>query len=546
MNVKRRVAAKLATLDGAKAIYSIMIGLAVRESLTQVFPGFGKPPVLSFTASVIVFAYLCTVTRYSHGIFLLIGLTGQRINEAGLPVSRRVAFHYVLILSIGTCLAIMAETIPVNGLCNLSSYILSTSFLAMVGLVHYMRSGVVREPLRRGKLVRLWRDTTLGYSARAEVNWMALGVVVLFACVALHPATTFFAVSPECAAMLFSGILIAVTVLDYVGNRSFFFGGSVDLPRRKMVYVCSPLRLGTNGTEEELRRNIERAQHYCHEILKYDNLQPFAPHAFYSYLLHSERDEDHTLMEECAWAFIDACDLMYLYWNHLDAQWGMPIRSRKALPPQQGSEIGGMMAVWDRAKQMGVAVEYGRVHDPEPSPGKWLRPEWAPPQYGASIPKVPSARGARTDAVRKRVYVCSPFRGNLKVFNGLSDRKKIEMMRANIRRALWYCYNLLVGTEFVAPFASTAFYSYFDADLQSGNVGPIVHERLLERAISVLQMCDAVYVYTNDGLPSHASLSEGMSRVIRNAEALGIEVQYRVATTPEAAFVPTLPKFGGA
>lgn len=97
----------------------------------------------------------------------------------------------------------------------------------------------------------------------------------------------------------------------------------------------------------------------------------------------------------------------------------------------------------------------------------------------------------------KRVYICSPLRGDLE---------------NNIKNAKEYCrMACLFGTLPVAP------HIYFTAFLDDN----IEHERLLgmELGIELLKDCQEVWVFTN-GEPSH-----GMKAEIEVAEKMGLKVK---------------------
>ena len=73
----------------------------------------------------------------------------------------------------------------------------------------------------------------------------------------------------------------------------------------------------------------------------------------------------------------------------------------------------------------------------------------------------------------------------------------------------------------VAPFSPQAFYPYFtnyedDKDLH-----------WLEWALEILKLCDAIYVYTEDGFETEQYVSKGMCQCIDKARQLGMEVQFR-------------------
>jgi dienelactone hydrolase len=96
----------------------------------------------------------------------------------------------------------------------------------------------------------------------------------------------------------------------------------------------------------------------------------------------------------------------------------------------------------------------------------------------------------------KRIFVCSPYRGDIET---------------NVKRAKRIC-NDLANLGFV-PIAPHLYFPQFLDDAIE-----IERQRGITMGMSLLKDCDAVYVY---GKPT-----EGMKQEIQFAEALGITVYY--------------------
>jgi nucleoside 2-deoxyribosyltransferase len=184
------------------------------------------------------------------------------------------------------------------------------------------------------------------------------------------------------------------------------------------------------------------------------------------------------------------------------------------------------------AKKLGLEVVYRR--DDQNGLGDNLA-DW-------HVPICPSSAQPPLEDLdsMKRVYVCTPFRGKNFSKEGLSEAEKRHILEENIRSAMWYCRTLARDPKLsVAPFAPHAFYPYFLPEVGR----KIGWDDWFIASLEILKVCDAVYVYTNDGLPNKEFISTGMSHVIKLAEALGIEIQYKKTLPVPGEWNPAMPQF---
>jgi len=134
--------------------------------------------------------------------------------------------------------------------------------------------------------------------------------------------------------------------------------------------------------------------------------------------------------------------------------------------------------------------------------------------------------------------VCTPFRGP----RSEGDLLNKDTMNANIAMTLRICQGLARREDkHLAPIAPHAFYPYFwnffDPD---GSVNRDKWDEWFECSIEILKACDAVYVYTPDGLPD-GGLSEGMTEVVESAHSLGLEIRYFRIPQSLTDWTPALP-----
>jgi hypothetical protein len=535
-----RIISKVSTLDAARTIFFIVVGLAIKQSLGlfgHTWPSrelSDAPPEWGLLVRVIIcLGYLCTVIRYSHGVTLLYGHEKERIENQRLPSASKVSALSLFLVLLAIPFFLMADNIG-----NLRAYVICTGCMLAIDLLYIWRSEIVRAPLRRLRLQRIRQrrsDTERGTGPHAALWWMASDVMLIGVCIAFLIRTPLgSALDPYPAApyLLFSGWLILFTVLDYYHNWDFYFGGRDDRRQQKFVFVCSPLRA---EKEEVIGANINRAQLYCLNLMKRtawrgQKITPFASHAFFTYFLNDNVPEDRALARECAVAYLSACDAIYAYAPQVADEPGKPSPRYKL--------SAGMAHEVDEAKRFGLEIKYLAETMDQNTPEGWQPPRWNKITYAQKLTvRKRSENYFRSAEQRKKVYVCTRFRGpQSKPGKDWEAQKKT--LRDNTSLALWHCHELARDVdEAVAPFAPQAFYPYFWKFTNESGIVKAQFDEWFERSIEVLKVCDAVYVYTTDGMPptdtfdpaepESDNASEGMRRVVRTAKSLGLEIQYR-------------------
>lgn len=530
-----RITSKISTLDAARTIFFIVVGLAVKQSLGlfgHTWPSrdhADAPPDWSFwVRAFICLGYLCTVIRFSHGVTLLYGYEKERIENPSLPSATKVSELSLFLALLAIPLFLMADNIG-----DLQAYVICTGCMLAVDLLYIWRSEVVRAPL--GRLRKLKKDTEKGTGPRAALWWMVSDLLLIAICAAFlirTPAGAVFDAYPPAPYLLFSGWLILFTVLDYRVNWDFYFGGRDDQRKQKFVFVCSPLRA---EKEEVLRANINRAQLHCLNLMKRtarrgQKITPFASHAFFTYFLNDNVPEDRALGRECAIAYLSACDAVYAYAPKAPEEPGKS-GPRYILTHGMGHEV-------NEARRFGLEIKYLAETMDQNTPDGWRPPDWGKITY-AQKPKGRKRsesyfRGAEQ---RKKVYVCTRFRGpSSEAKKSWSEQK--ATLKKNTSLALWHCHELARDVdEAVAPFAPQAFYPYFWKFTNEGGIDEAKRKEWFDRSIEVLKVCDAVYVYTSDGMPptdggdpgkpENDNASDGMREVVQTAKKLGLEIQFR-------------------
>jgi hypothetical protein len=579
-----KLVSRSSTLEAARTVYFIVIGLAIKQSLgllahawpSKDFPN--APPWPWWVRGAVAAGYLFTVIRFSHGVTLLYGHEKERIENANLPSSTKISELSLFMVLLAIPFYLMADNIT-----QPSAYIAWTAMMLAVDFLYILRSNVVRRPLKR--MFRVRAETARGYAARAAIWWLASDVALFVVCICFFVESrigaALIALHPSARELLFALVLILVAPADYVGNWDFYFGGRQDRRKQKVVFVISPLR---NKTDFSIyKENISRAQYYCQELMKPQGrfgrrVTPLASHAFFTYFLNDGVGIDRRLGLECTLAYLSACDVVHVYvplrdsWLHQvllaeeertepesTAPWskwvtGLIQSSLKKSVRKLGGYLGlkksferghlqrfaktldkdhltmGMKYAVDAAKNHGLEIKYREETDP---PDEFIPPNWRAVQYErneASLGK-PSESYFK-GAARKKVYVCTSFRG--KKFAVEPRDKQVTILQDNTRLALWHCHELVRDeTEAVAPFAPQAFYPYFwDFTLPKNDADKVINnerwDAWFERSIEMLKVCDAVYIYTPEGLPPNEfDSSEGVREVDRTAQKLGLEIQYR-------------------
>src|SRR5437667_12354525 len=118
MSHLRKRASKLATLDAARTVYFIIVGLAIKQSLglfSHEWPSStirDAPAYWTFFDRLLVgLGYLVTVLRFSHGVSQLHGYEKERIETSGLPSSARVLGLSAFLVLLGIIFYLMADNI---------------------------------------------------------------------------------------------------------------------------------------------------------------------------------------------------------------------------------------------------------------------------------------------------------------------------------------------------------------------------------------------------------------------------------------------------
>lgn len=547
MSVQSRQTSKLSTLEAARAIYFIIAGLAIRQSLGifahswQQDGTTGSANLWGWDERLLVgIGYLITVLRFSHGISLLHGHEKERIENSTLPSSRRISLLSLFLVLIAIFLYMMADNIA-----QFRAYVVFASIVLITDLAYILASGVVRYPIIRP--LRVWGQTSDGYPARAALQWMVSDLILLALCCLLlfHPSLT-----KGQHEQFFGSVLIAAGLFDYYMNRSLYFGSKEDKRKHKFVFVCSPL--SSNG-EEGIKSNINRAQAYCHSLMKEcapvsgKEITPYASHCFYTYFLDDTDAEDRIIGRECAISYLHVCDAIYVYVPYSQGL-------LRKYPNLRNTISSGMQHEIQEAKQLGLEITYKDLD--EELPVNWKQPYWSSPKIKVLHRKLANTESddEKSEAIyegrklRKRVYVCTMLRGI--GFDELNPEEKAGRLKENIRKTLWRCYQLAKegkdGDVKLAPFAPQAFFPYFWKFISNGKIDEGKWNDWFKRSIEVLKVCDSVYIYTTDGLPQTAkNISDGMREVIERAEHLGLDIKYLKETAVPAIgdWEPALPDF---
>src|ERR1041385_1937325 len=525
MSHLRKRNAKIATLDAARTIFFIIVGLAIKESLALFAHDWRavktkSPKWWTWDIRALVgIGYIWTALRYSHGVSQLYGYEKDQIEKSGLPSSSRVLGLSLFLALLGILLFLMADNIT-----RFKWFVIWTSLMLVVDFVYISLSQVVRNPMRRlvrwaparifsalRKKENSWTDTTPGYAADAALEWMMSDLVMLGFCFLF-----LFVLNKNPHERLFAIILILGGAVDYIVNREFYFGGRSDKRNQQIVFVCSP-QLGNVSAnesrqykEEQLRENIKRTQAHCKSLMKDRTTIPFASHAFYPYFLDILNDPiDNIISRYYGLAFLRACDAIYVYVPHTKQPLTNLLSFVKVSRPDLTQLSSGMEQEVVEAKKLGLEIVYRRTDQNEVDDNL---ADWSAPGYPSTNGQPPLEN---MDSI-KRIYVCTPFRGKNFFSRDLSEAQKQHILEQNILSAMWYCRTLARDSKLsVAPFAPHAFYPYFLPTV-GRNVGG---DDWFIASLEILKVCDAVYVYTNDGLPNKEFISTGMSHVIQLAES---------------------------
>lgn len=549
-----RLVSRLSTLDAAKAVFFLIVGFAVKQSLglfghawpSKDFPSAPNWPL--WARAIIAAGYLFTVIRFSHGVTLLYGHEKQRIEKSKLPSASKISELSLFLVLLAIPLYLMADNIV-----ETNSYITWTAIMIGTDFVYILRSEVVRNPIKR--IFRLFKETDRASAAHAAFWWIVTDVALFVVCSLFFvksSLTPLLASYPPAREILFASVLILAAKADYWLNWDFYFGGRKDRRTQKFVFVISPLR---NSEADLYKDNINRAQWYCLTLMNWrgrfgKKITPLASHAFFTYFLNDGVREDRALGVECTLAYLSACDAVYVYvpatatdlkplFENAFVRWGCA-----KLGLAESLEEGGMRRLVEKlekenlTKGMRYALDTARTHGLEirylkeasslPLPAQWFPPDWKGITYERELPrKKPSQSYFQGAAQRKKVYVCTSFRGT--GFDEKNWSDKIDKLKTNTRLALWHCHQLVRDPdEAVAPFAPQAFYPYFWKFTANNEIDLTRWNDWFERSIEILKVCDAVYIYTKEGLPpTEEDCSKGVRLVNETALKLGLEIQYR-------------------
>lgn len=589
---------KISALDAARGVYFIIVGLAVRSALLFMLYGgvattpqtsadalrippakssaipvltgvpeastksslnskgtsivntedvqhssLQQPPYIPFGLRLVITAgFLFTAFRFTHGIAVVYEMEKKKSETETTPSSKKVELIFGLFILEAIGLFLMAEKLGTP-----KALIASTAVLLLADLMYV----IVSKTLKDANLLRLllpwywvqrWKTTVDGYAPRAHLQW-AVSDILLLTLLLLSgylPSLAIGNISHNAMwAALISMLLIVAGLIDYEMNGLFYFSGKRH-KKRKCVFVCSPLKApsGTpQGKElEVLKTNIRNSQWYCRKMFD-KKLIPFASHAFYPYFLDDNKVLERKLAQKCALEFLVHCDALYLYTEggHTDEQ----------------KLSQGMKEELKTAKQHGLEIKFFA----QESPQDWFQPNWAPlmePEakrsvgspniHATEMNKVDSLHGNGENGLQeidlevsfKKVFVCTQLRGKKR--KELSPEQQQGVFIENIRLTQWLCQQLMKspeGERCIAAFAPQAFYPYFtDYDEKKGRL------TWLDSAIDVMKICDALYVYTENGLEDETYLSDGMLKCIAEARELGMEVKFRRITYPTIEWIP--------
>src|SRR5947209_1238730 len=138
MSYQRKRSSKLATLDAARTIFFIIVGLAIAQSLglfAHDWPPWtmrNPPEGWNWSGRFLIgFGYLVTVLRFSHGVSQLCEVEKDAILGSRPPSSARSLMLYFFLSLLGILFYLMADNIT-----NLSWYLAWTAFMSGVDFVY--------------------------------------------------------------------------------------------------------------------------------------------------------------------------------------------------------------------------------------------------------------------------------------------------------------------------------------------------------------------------------------------------------------------------
>src|SRR5436853_7907900 len=119
--------------------------------------------------------------------------------------------------------------------------------------------------------------------------------------------------------------------------------------------------------QDRLLNNIRRAQWYCSRLMQGDidhrsSLIPFASHSFYVYFLHDDKLAERIIGQDCAIAYLHACDAIYVY-TPLDSDYRIKffwskLKLFKKVVPDENKLSKGMKHELAEAKRLGLKIRF--------------------------------------------------------------------------------------------------------------------------------------------------------------------------------------------
>src|SRR5262249_4448578 len=150
-------------------------------------------------------------------------------------------------------------------------------------------------------------------------------------------------------------------------------------------------------------------------------------------------------------------------------------------------------------------------------PPKDFMPSWDALDYSGVALDAQLPKESVLEKPLKRVFVCSPLRGSATRTQLANADDYHATLIANIRTAQWLCYHLMLKEahdDGYAAFAPHAFYPYFADQLSTEG------SAMLEATMDIVKTCEAMYVFTKDGLENDQYISAGMRESIASAREL--------------------------
>jgi hypothetical protein len=508
---KTRQIIKISSLESARAIFLIIAGLAVRQALLFLLDPDSNANVHNFNflmRLVITLAFLFTLFRFTHGVAVVYELEKKSTETSTTPSAKKVEQIFALFAMEGVFLFAMSGRLG-----KPDAFVLWTSFLLFSDLLYITVSKTLKDA-NIGRIINprywllRWRLTRRGTAPQTHLQWAISDVLMAICLLATCLPRPRFSYRLSTGnfmddwGLALSLLLIAAGICDYGFNYEFYFG-RMPFKKKRSVFVCSPFGRpeGAIGDDVNDVDNIRQAQWYCRELFEARRKIPYAWHAFYPYFLNNSTLADGRLRRKCALQYLAFCDEIHVYSDN-----------KTNLPQNMKEEL-------DFAMERGLEIKFMPISRP---PADFC-PAWTVLEYQyeeASQDDQQDISQMEDDEEWKRVFVCAPFRPA----PADSDAALRATMVSNIRAAQWICRDLIKNRretkKMIAPFAPLAFYPYFTGFAENKTLV------WLDAAIEMLMICDAIYVYTNDGLENETYITPGMRACIDKARTLGLEMKF--------------------